>query len=53
MALIEASPRQYVLKGTFKIASNNGKSWPHPVIANGRLYLRYQDELLCYSVKND
>ena len=53
MVLIEASPRRYVLKGTFKIASNNGKSWPHPVITGGRLYLRDQDELLCYSVKND
>jgi len=26
-------------------------SWPHPVIANGRLYLRDQDVLLCYDVR--
>src|SRR5262245_6279940 len=51
MALIEASPKAYKLKSSFKIASNNGESWPHPVIAGGKLYLRDQDELLCYDVK--
>lgn len=50
MALIEADPDGYQLKGSFKIDSSNGKSWPHPVIQNGKLYLRDQDELLCYDV---
>ena len=50
MALIEATPDDYNLKGSFKIAINNGKSWPHPVISNGRLYLRDQDELICYDI---
>jgi len=36
---------------SFQIASNNGQSWPHPVIQDGRLYLRDQDELLCYDVR--
>jgi outer membrane protein assembly factor BamB len=51
MALIEATPKTFKLKGTFKIASHNGESWPHPVIAGGKLYLRDQDELLCYDVR--
>jgi outer membrane protein assembly factor BamB len=51
MALIEAKPGGYNLKGKFRIGSNNGKSWPHPVIHDGRLYLRDQDELLCYNVR--
>jgi outer membrane protein assembly factor BamB len=51
MALIEATPKAYRLKGQFKIASHNGESWPHPVIAGGKLYLRDQDELLCYDIK--
>ena len=50
IALIEAQPENYVLKGQFRIASPRGKSWPHPVIAGGRLYLRDQDALLCYDV---
>jgi outer membrane protein assembly factor BamB len=51
MALIEATPKAYKLKSTFKIASDNGESWPHPVIAGGKLYLRDQDELLAYDIK--
>src|SRR5262249_55512836 len=48
MALIEATPKSYKLISTFKIDSHNAESWPHPVIAGGKLYLRDQDELLCY-----
>ena len=51
MALIEANPKEYNLKGKFKIATKNGESWPHPVIAGGKLYLRDQDVLNCYDVK--
>lgn len=51
MALIQATPDKYVLKGSFEIASQSGPSWPHPVIAGGKLYLRSQDTLLCYDVK--
>ena len=29
---------------------SQAKAWPHPVVANGRLYLRDQDVLLCYDV---
>jgi outer membrane protein assembly factor BamB len=51
MALIEANPKAYKLKGQFKLASNNGESWPHPVIHEGKLYLRDQGTLLCYNIK--
>ncbi len=51
MALIEANPKEYRLKGTFRIATRNGKSWPHPVIVDGKLYLRDQQTLLCYEVR--
>jgi outer membrane protein assembly factor BamB len=53
MALIEATPSAYKLKGQFQIASHNGESWPHPVIAGGKLYLRDQDELLVYDVRKN
>ena len=26
----------------------NVQAWPHPVVANGKLYIRDQDVLLCY-----
>ena len=27
-----------------------GNSWAHPVVVNGKLYLREQDKLMCYQV---
>jgi outer membrane protein assembly factor BamB len=58
MLLIEPSPKQYIERGRFDITHPHYTSserwcptWPHPVIANGKLYLRDQDVLLCYDVK--
>jgi outer membrane protein assembly factor BamB len=50
--LIEATPEQYVEHGRFDQPERSGKNaWPHPVIANGKLYIRDQDILLSYDVK--
>jgi outer membrane protein assembly factor BamB len=52
MLLIEPNPKQYVERGRFDQPDRSEKpAWPHPVIANGKLYLRDQDVLLCYDVK--
>ncbi len=52
IALIEATPKGYVEKSRFDQPDRSTKnSWPHPIIVNGKLYLRDQDVLLCYDVK--
>jgi outer membrane protein assembly factor BamB len=52
MKLIEATHEGYKEKGSFKLPHDSGRpSWPRPVIANGRLYLRDQDTLLCFDLK--
>jgi outer membrane protein assembly factor BamB len=52
MLLIEPDPKQYLERGRFEQTDRSGKpAWAHPVIANGKLYLRDQDALLCYDVK--
>lgn len=51
MALVEANPKEYKLTSQFKLASVKGKSWPHPVIVDGKLYIRDQESLLCYDVR--
>jgi len=49
VALIEANPEKYVELGRFDQPDrSSAPSWPYPVVANGRLYLRDQDILLCY-----
>jgi outer membrane protein assembly factor BamB len=52
VALIDASTDGYHEHGRFDQPDRSSKnSWPHPVIAGGKLYLRDQDVLLCYDVK--
>jgi outer membrane protein assembly factor BamB len=51
VALVEPSPEGYKEKGRFKQPDRSTKpTWPHPVVANGGLYLRDQGTLLCYDV---
>lgn len=50
MALIEATPKKYTLKSKFQLPMHGRESWPHPVIAEGRLYLRDQDVLMAYDI---
>lgn len=52
MLLIEPSRKEYLERGRFDQPDRSNKpAWAHPVIANGKLYLRDQDVLLCYDVK--
>jgi outer membrane protein assembly factor BamB len=58
LVLVEASPKGWKEDGRFKIPrettirSSSGKIWTHPVVANGRLYLRDQDLIFCFDVQN-
>jgi outer membrane protein assembly factor BamB len=52
MVLFEPSPKEYIERGRFEQPDRSSQpDWPHPVIANGKLYLRDQDVLLCYDLK--
>jgi outer membrane protein assembly factor BamB len=51
MVLIEATPDGYKEKGSFEIPDVDNPSWSHPVVLDGRLYLREQDTLNVYDVK--
>jgi outer membrane protein assembly factor BamB len=53
VALVEANPAKYVENGKFDQPDRSSQAaWPHPVVANGKLYIRDWDILLCYDVKN-
>ena len=52
VALVEANPEKYVETGRFDQPDRSKQAaWPHPVVANGKLYLRDWDVLFCYDVK--
>lgn len=51
VALIEATTDGYKEKGRFvQPGFGKPKTWPHPIVAGKKLYLRDQDILLCYNV---
>lgn len=52
LALVKAEPAGYAEVAAFKVpGSGDRPSWAHPVIADGRLYLREGDAILCYDIQ--
>jgi outer membrane protein assembly factor BamB len=51
VGLVEATPTGYKETGRFRIQQDSLPTWSHPVVAGGRLYLRDQDTIYAYDVK--
>ncbi len=51
VALVEANPKAYVEKGMFAVEKGDFPTWAHPVVANGRLYLRDMEKLTAYDIR--
>ena len=52
MTLVKAQPTGFEEVGKFKIPSSGSRpSWSHPVVVDGKLYLREGDKILCYNVR--
>lgn len=51
VALAEATPEEYREHGRFKITSHGRPSWAHPVVIDGRFYIRDQESLTAYDVR--
>jgi outer membrane protein assembly factor BamB len=49
--LIEPSPEAYKEISRFEIPKGGYPTWTPPVVANGRLYLREQDNLYSFDIK--
>jgi outer membrane protein assembly factor BamB len=51
VGLVEATPAGYREKGRFTIQQGSLPTWAHPVVAGGRLYIRDQDTIYAYDVR--
>jgi len=51
VALIQANPKGYRLRGKFRIPTAGTDSWSHPVVSGGRLFLREKDRLYVHDIK--
>ncbi|MBN2593817.1 MAG: PQQ-like beta-propeller repeat protein [Sedimentisphaerales bacterium] len=52
VGLLKSGTESLEVVGRFALVSGNvHDAWAHPVLLDGRLYLRYHDTLFCYDVK--
>lgn len=52
VTMLAATPTGFQETGRFDQPARSGRpAWPHPVVAQGKLFLRDQDKLLCYSLR--
>ncbi len=51
VVLVEATPDELRIKGQFVPVTGEDAAWPHPVIFQGKLYLRHGDVLSCYDLR--
>lgn len=51
VAIAEANPAGYKEHGRFQLTTGSSPTWSHPVVANGKLFLRDQDNIYAYDVR--
>ena len=51
VGLADASPTEYRERGRFSIPQTGPPTWSHPIISNGRLIIRDQDNVYAYDVR--
>jgi outer membrane protein assembly factor BamB len=51
LALVKAGPTGYEQVSSFRISKGTGKHWAHPVISDGRLYIRHGNALMVYDIR--
>jgi outer membrane protein assembly factor BamB len=52
MLLLEPTDSSFEVRGRFRIPNTRGRdAWAHPVVLEGRMYLRYHDTLYCHDVR--
>jgi outer membrane protein assembly factor BamB len=50
VSLARVSPQAGEVVSSFRVTEGSGQHWAHPVIDNGRLYIRHGDTLLVFDV---
>ena len=50
VGIVRPSPEGCQVVSTFQVPLGDGSHWAHPVVANGQLYLRHGDALMCYDI---
>jgi len=50
VALVKPNPQKFEVVSSFRIKRGSGEHWAHPVIKDGRLFIRHGDALMVYLI---
>ena len=50
VAQVKPNPEKFEVISSFRIKEGTGPHWAHPVIKNGRLYVRHGDAMMVYQI---
>ena len=50
IALVRPDPKAFDIVSSFRIGRGSGPHWAHPVIKDGRLYVRHGDVLMVFDI---
>jgi outer membrane protein assembly factor BamB len=51
MALVSAKPESFIVISSFKVPLGTDQHWSHPVLRQGKMYLRHGNALMAYNIK--
>jgi outer membrane protein assembly factor BamB len=51
VGLAEANPAGYREHGRFRIQAGDMPTWSHPIVSNGKLFIRDQDNIYAYDIR--
>ena len=53
MALVEATPEKFNVISRFKVPFGTAEHWAHPVISQGKLFIRHGESLMVYNISTE
>ena len=52
VGLVRPDPSKFEVISSFKVTMGTEQHWAHPVISNGRLYIRHGEALMVYDISD-
>jgi outer membrane protein assembly factor BamB len=53
VGIVKPNPQEFEVISSFRVRKGSGEHWAHPVIRDGRLYVRHGDALMVYHISNE
>jgi outer membrane protein assembly factor BamB len=51
LVMVPANPTEFTITGNTRVTMGSGQHWAHPVINNGRLFVRHGNVLMAYAIR--